>query len=64
MAEQAKGRDPSVSITPEIPSTVFPREHQQWVSISEGSARGFSGHPEIGTAISSVETWSGILPLG
>jgi hypothetical protein len=41
-AEQAGEPDSSVSTTPEIPPAVFPKEHQQWVSISAEMASEFA----------------------
>ena len=53
--EQAAEHESSVSVTPEMLSAMFPKEHQQWVGISEESASEFSSHPEIVTTIPALK---------
>jgi hypothetical protein len=53
--EQAEENAPIVSITPEMLSEVFPKEHQGWISISEDNAGEFSEHPEIVTTIPALK---------
>lgn len=54
-AEQVEERSPNVSITPEMLLAELPKEHQQWVSISEGMASEFSHNPEIVTTIPALK---------
>lgn len=54
-AEQAAEHDCTVSVTPEMLSPMFPKEQQQWVSITEESAREFSSHSEIVTTIPALK---------